>query len=105
LAAAALVPLAWLVGEATENVAQHTGPGVGGVGNASFGNAAGPIIAPVAIAHGLPNVVRGSIAGSVVSNLLLVLGAAMLAGAGGELDRRSTGVPPRILDGGGVPFL
>jgi Ca2+:H+ antiporter len=97
LAAAALVPLAWLIGEATEHVAEHTGPGIGGFVNASFGNAPELIIALVAIADGLPNVVRGSIAGSVVSNLLLVLGAAMLAGGDGELDRRSIGLQLGIL--------
>ena len=97
LAAAALVPLAWLIGEATEQVAKHTGPGIGGFVNASFGNAPELIIALFAIADGLPNVVRGSIAGSVVSNLLLVLGAAMLAGGDGELDRRSTALQLGIL--------
>jgi Ca2+:H+ antiporter len=97
LAAAALVPLAWLIGEATEHVAEHTGPGVGGFVNASFGNAPELIIALIAIADGLPNVVRGSIAGSVVSNLLLVLGAAMLAGGDGKLDRRSTALQLGIL--------
>jgi Ca2+:H+ antiporter len=88
IAAAALVPLAWLIGEATEHVAEHTGPGIGGFLNASFGNAPELIIAVLAIHKGLPDVVRGSITGSVVSNLLLVLGLTMIAGAG-ELDRRS----------------
>jgi Ca2+:H+ antiporter len=88
LSALALVPLAWLIGEATEHVAEYTGPGVGGFVNASLGNAPELIIALFAIADGLPNVVRGSIAGSVVSNLLLVLGLSMIAGTG-ELDRRS----------------
>jgi len=87
-AAAALVPLAWVVGEATEQLAEHTGPGIGGYLNASFGNAPELIIALFAIADGLPDVVRGSIAGSVVSNLLLLLGLTMIAG-GGRLDRRS----------------
>jgi Ca2+:H+ antiporter len=90
LSAAALVPLAWLIGEATDNVSQHAGPGIGGFVNASFGNAPELIIALFAIGDGLPNVVRGSIAGSVVSNLLLVLGAAILAGGDAELDRRSS---------------
>ncbi|MBV8080427.1 MAG: calcium/proton exchanger [Actinobacteria bacterium] len=89
LAALALVPLAWLVGEATEHVAEHTGPGIGGFVNASFGNAPELIIALFAIADGLPNVVRGSIAGSVVSNLLLVLGLAVVVGGDRPLDRRS----------------
>jgi Ca2+:H+ antiporter len=89
LAALALVPLAWLIGEATDHAAEHTGPGVGGFLNASFGNAPELIIALFAVGNGLPNVVRGSLTGSVVSNILLVLGIAMIAGGEGRLDRRS----------------
>ena len=89
--AASLVPLAWLIGEATEHAGEHTGPGIGGFLNASFGNAPELIIALFAIADGLPDVVRGSLTGSIVSNLLLVLGVALAAGAerGRSLDRRS----------------
>jgi Ca2+:H+ antiporter len=89
LSALALIPLAWLIGESTEHAAEHTGAGVGGFLNASFGNAPELIIALFAIADGLPEVVRGTITGSVVSNILLVLGAALIAGDGGEIDRRS----------------
>jgi Ca2+:H+ antiporter len=89
LAALALLPLAWLIGEATEHAAEHTGNGVGGFLNASFGNAPELIIALFAIADGLPNVVRGTIAGSVVSNILLVLGVAMIFGGEGKVDARS----------------
>jgi Ca2+:H+ antiporter len=89
LAAAALIPLAWLIGESTEHAAEHTGAGIGGFLNASFGNAPELIIAVLAIADGLPIVVRGTITGSVVSNILLVLGIAMIAGGEGELDARS----------------
>jgi Ca2+:H+ antiporter len=89
LAALALLPLAWLIGEATEHAAEHTGAGVGGFLNASFGNAPELIIALFAIADGLPNVVRGAIAGSVVSNILLVLGVAMIFGGEGKVDARS----------------
>jgi len=90
LAAIALIPLAWLIGEATEHAAEHTGPGIGGFLNASFGNAPELIIALFAIGSGLPNVVRGSLAGSVVSNILLVLGLAMLIGPDrSRVDRRS----------------
>jgi len=90
LAAVALVPLAWLIGESTEQASEHTGPGIGGFLNASFGNAPELIIAMFAVADGLPNVVRGSLAGSVVSNLLLVLGVAMFAGETGKrIDRNS----------------
>jgi Ca2+:H+ antiporter len=89
LAALALLPLAWIIGEATEHAAEHTGPGIGGFLNASFGNAPELIIALFAIADNLPNVVRGAIAGSVVSNILLVLGAAMIFGGEGRIDARS----------------
>ena len=89
LSAIALMPLAWLIGEATEHAAEHTGPGVGGFLNASFGNAPELIIALFAVAGGLPAVVRGSLTGSVVSNILLVLGAAMIAGGEGKVDARS----------------
>jgi len=92
-AAAALVPLAWLIGEATEHAGEHTGPGIGGFLNASFGNAPELIIALFAVNESLPDVVRGSLAGSVVSNILLVLGAALIFGGEGEggkpLDRFS----------------
>jgi Ca2+:H+ antiporter len=89
LSAIALIPLAWLIGEATEHAAEHTGHGIGGLLNASFGNAPELIIALFAVADGLPNVVRGTITGSVVSNILLVLGAAMIAGGDGKVDARS----------------
>ncbi|MDX6512481.1 MAG: Ca2+:H+ antiporter, partial [Gaiellaceae bacterium] len=89
LAAASLIPLAWLIGESTEHAAEHTGPGIGGFLNASFGNAPELIIALFAINEGLPDVVRGSLAGSVASNILLVLGAALIVGGDAELDRRS----------------
>jgi Ca2+:H+ antiporter len=89
LAALALIPLAWLIGEATEHAGEHTGPGIGGFLNATFGNAPELIIALIAIGQGLPNVVRGSLAGSVASNILLVLGAALLFGRDARIDRRS----------------
>ena len=91
VAATALVPLAWLIGEATEHAGEHTGPGIGGFLNASFGNAPELIIALFAVAQGLPNVVRASLVGSVVSNLLLVLGIALYLGAREtrRLDRAS----------------
>jgi Ca2+:H+ antiporter len=89
VSALALLPLAWLIGEATEHAAEHTGPGIGGFLNASFGNAPELIIAVFAVNKGLPNVVRGSIAGSIVSNVLLVLGFALLLTKEERLDRRS----------------
>jgi Ca2+:H+ antiporter len=90
LAALSLVPLAWLIGEATEHAAEHTGPGIGGFLNATFGNAPELIIALIAVNEGLTEVVRGSLTGSVVSNLLLVLGASLVAGGRGTLDRFSS---------------
>jgi Ca2+:H+ antiporter len=104
VAAVALVPLAWLVGEATEHAAEHTGSGIGGFLNASFGNAPELIIALVAIHGGLPDIVRGSIAGSVVSNLLLVLGLTMVAGRG-AVDRRSLTLQLGLLLAAVVAFL
>ena len=89
-AAISLIPLAWLIGEATEHAGEHTGPRIGGLLNASFGNAPEVIIAVIAVNENLPDVVRGSMAGSVVSNILLVLGAALILGRdNAELDRRS----------------
>src|SRR3954452_18550580 len=85
LAAASLIPLAWLIGESTEHAAEHTGPGVGGLLNASFGNAPELTIALIAIDDGLFGVVRGSLAGSVISNLLLVFGVTQLIGPEKEI--------------------
>ena len=90
LAALALIPLAWLIGEATEHAAEHTGPGIGGFLNATFGNAPELIIALIAVNEGLTEVVRGSLSGSGISNLLLVLGASLVAGGRGSLDRYSS---------------
>ena len=90
LAAISLVPLAWLIGEATEHAAEHTGPGIGGFLNASFGNAPELIVALFAVGADLPVVVRGSLSGSVISNLLLVYGVTQIAGPdGARIDRRS----------------
>jgi Ca2+:H+ antiporter len=90
LSALALIPLAWLIGEATEHTAEHTGPGIGGFVNATFGNAPELIIALIAIDQGLPDVVRGSLTGSVVGNLLLVLGFSLVAGGTGPIERWSS---------------
>jgi len=89
LAGAALIPLSWLIGEATDNLASHTGPGIGGFLNATFGNAPELIIAVIAASGGLAAIVRASLVGSIASNLLLVLGFTLLFGQRGLIDRRS----------------
>ena len=68
------------MGKATEHLAGHMGPGVGALLNATFGNAAELIIALMALAKGLTGVVKASITGSIIGNILLVLGASILAG-------------------------
>ena len=78
--ALAIIPLAGLMGKATEHLTSHVGPGIGGLLNASLGNAAELIIALVALREGLHDVVKASITGSILGNILLVLGAAMVAG-------------------------
>jgi Ca2+:H+ antiporter len=80
VAALAIMPLAGWLGQATEQLAECSGEGVGGLLNATFGNATELIIALSAMRAGLHDVVKASIAGSIVGNILLVLGAAMLAG-------------------------
>jgi Ca2+:H+ antiporter len=80
LAAFAVIPLAHLMGEATEHLAERTGPTWGGLLNATFGNAAELIIAVIAISKGLNPIVKASLTGSILGNLLLVAGAAMLVG-------------------------
>lgn len=79
-AALAIFPLAAWMSHATEHLAEQTGEGIGGLLNATFGNAAELIIAFAALRAGLYDVVKASIAGSIIGNILLVLGAAMFAG-------------------------
>lgn len=76
----AILPLAGLMGTATEELAVRTGPTVGGLLNATFGNATELIIAFFALQAGKINVVKASITGSIIGNILLVLGLAMLIG-------------------------
>jgi Ca2+:H+ antiporter len=83
-AALAIIPLAGLMGEATETLASRLGAGVGGLLNATFGNAAELIIALVALQRGLYDVVKASLTGSIIGNILLVLGLACLAGGIGR---------------------
>ncbi len=80
LSALAIIPLAKYIGDATEELTAHTNPGVGGLLNATFGNATELIIGIFALNAGLIDVVKASITGSVIGNLLLVLGGAILAG-------------------------
>ena len=76
----AIIPLAGLLGRATEHLTTHTGAGIGALLNASLGNAAELIIALVALREGLHDVVKASLTGSILGNILLVLGASMFAG-------------------------
>jgi Ca2+:H+ antiporter len=79
-AALGVIPTAAVMGEATEHIAAKTGPGIGGLLNVTFGNAPELIIAFFALKEGLQEVVKASIVGSIIGNILLVLGAAMLVG-------------------------
>lgn len=80
LAALAIIPLAGVMGEATEEIAFYSGPRIGGFLNATFGNATELIIAFFALKAGLFEVVKASLAGSVMGNVLMVLGLSMLVG-------------------------
>jgi Ca2+:H+ antiporter len=79
-AALGVIPCAAVMGEATEAIASRTGPGIGGLLNVTFGNAPELIIAFFALIEGLQEVVKASIVGSVIGNILLVMGAAMVVG-------------------------
>ncbi len=78
--ALALIPLAAVLGKATEELAIHTGPRVGGLLNATLGNAAELIITIVALTAGLDELVKASITGSILGNILIVLGFSLLLG-------------------------
>ncbi|MCW5882679.1 MAG: calcium/proton exchanger [Anaerolineae bacterium] len=80
LAAVGLIPLAGLIGHGTEELAHYIGPKWGGLLNATFGNMAELIIAGVALSAGLYDLVKASITGSIIGNLLLVLGAGIIVG-------------------------
>jgi Ca2+:H+ antiporter len=105
LAAVSLIPLAWLIGEATEHAAHHTGAGIGGFLNATFGNAPELIIALFAVGAEKFEVVRGSLSGSVVGNLLLVLGFSLLFGGRGPIDRESSFTSLALILGAVLLFL
>ncbi|HWS54789.1 MAG TPA: calcium/proton exchanger [Pyrinomonadaceae bacterium] len=97
----AIIPLAGWMGRATEHLAEHLGQGVGGLLNATFGNAAELIIALFALSKGLTGVVKASITGSIIGNILLVLGLALLGGGlkwqKQEFNRTAAGVSATAL--------
>ncbi len=80
LTSLALIGLAWVLGQATESLGAHAGPRIGGILNATFGNAAELIITIFALSAGLTTVVKASIIGSIIGNVLFVLGASLLLG-------------------------
>jgi Ca2+:H+ antiporter len=80
VSAIAIIPLSGIMGAATESVAEHTSPAIGGVLSSTMGNLAELIIAAIALRAGLIDLVKASITGSILGNLLLVLGIALLAG-------------------------
>jgi Ca2+:H+ antiporter len=82
----AVLPLAGYMGEATEHLAHKTGPTIGGLLNATFGNAAELIIAIAALRAGLVDLVKASITGSILGNLLLILGLSLLAAGLGRVE-------------------
>jgi Ca2+:H+ antiporter len=100
-AAIGIIPTAALMGRATEELAERSGPGIGGLLNVTFGNAPELIIALFALSQGLHEVVKASIIGSIIGNILLVLGAAMLAGGLGRdkqvFSRTSASVQTSML--------
>lgn len=80
VASVTIIPLAFVMGRATEELAAHLGPGPGGLLNATFGNATELIIAIFALSSGLLEIVKASLTGSIIGNILLVLGLSMLIG-------------------------
>jgi len=107
--AIAIIPLAGLMGEATEKLASRLGAGVGGLLNATFGNAAELIIAMVALQKGLYDVVKASLTGSIIGNILLVLGASMVAGGfrreRQKFDRSAAAASATLLSLAGLALL
>ena len=99
--AAGIIPLAAYMGRATEHLAGRMGSGIGGLLNATFGNAAELIIALMALRAGLYDVVKASITGSIIGNILLVLGLAVLAGGikhrTQTFNRTSAGIGATLL--------
>ena len=96
-----VLPLAGFMGDATEHLAHRTGPTVGGLLNATFGNAAELIIALMALRAGLVELVKASITGSILGNLLLIMGLAIIAGGAGrselQFNRTNAGMSASML--------
>lgn len=88
LACIAIIPLAGWMGQATEHLTERTSAGVGGLLNATFGNAAELIIALVALKAGNIEIVKASLTGSIIGNILLVLGASLFAGGLRKKEQR-----------------
>lgn len=107
--AVAIIPLADFIGKATEELAIHTGPRLGGLLNATLGNAAELIITIFALNAGLLDLVRASITGSIIGNLLLVLGFSLLLGGWKNglqvFDRRNAGMNATLLILGVVALM
>jgi Ca2+:H+ antiporter len=101
VSALGIIPTAALMGRATEELAARSGPGIGGLLNVTFGNAPELIIALFALGKGLQEVVKASIVGSIIGNILLVMGAAMLAGGIGRdkqtFSRTGAGIQTSML--------
>jgi Ca2+:H+ antiporter len=101
VAAVGIIPTAALMGLATEELAARSGPGIGGLLNVTFGNAPELIIALFALNEGLQEVVKASLVGSILGNILLVLGGAMLVGGLGRdrqrFDRTAAQVQSAML--------
>jgi Ca2+:H+ antiporter len=101
VAALGIIPTAALMGLATEELAARSGPGIGGLLNVTFGNAPELIIALFALGEGLQEVVKASLVGSILGNILLVLGGAMLVGGLGRdrqvFDRTAAQVQSAML--------
>ncbi len=95
LACLSIIPLAGLMGEGTEEISFYSGPKIGGFLNGTFGNATELIISFFALKEGLFDVVKSSIAGSVIGNILLVLGASMLAGG---LKYKTQGFNKKVVE-------
>ena len=99
--AAGVIPTAALMGRATEELAERSGPGIGGLLNVTFGNAPELIIALFALGAGLHEVVKASIVGSIMGNMLLVLGASMVVGGYNRerqrFDRTAAGAQSSML--------